>query len=377
MRDEVKAGIVIVGSLLLLALLVLGVSGVSLWERHDVYTVRLKSSGGLDQGAAVRLGGLRIGSVRGMRIPPEDASQVEITLGITRGTAIPQGTWATVATLGLLGEAFVQLTTERHTAERLPPGSRIPSREPATVADVIQRVQAVAARADGVLADVGALVAKDLTPLLQRLQSAVARAEGAAGDVGTLVTNDVAPLLRRTQGLIAAAERTLDHADAFVAPDNRERVERILAGLDQAVAETAAALRGTMRQLEGSLRRVDDAVAFARNVMDENRADLRESVRLARQELVKVDGTLTRLDGVLGATDATLASARRLLERVDAAVGDNRDRMDETVANLERSSRNLKELTQQLKERPWSALFPDPGPPKPGLEPLPPKETRR
>jgi phospholipid/cholesterol/gamma-HCH transport system substrate-binding protein len=348
MRDEVKAGLVILGSLLVLGLLVLGVSGISLWERHDTYTVRLRSSGGLDERAAVRLGGLRIGSVLGMRIPPEDTSQVEITLGVGRGTAIPQGTWATVATLGLLGDAFLQLTTERHTEQRLPPGSRIPSREPATIADLLQRLQGVAGRAEGVL-----------------------------GEIGTLFTRDLGPLLARAQGLTIAAESAIVRLGGFISPANQERVEHILADLDRTVTETAGTLRGTLEQVAVTVQRADGTVALVHDLVDENRADVRESVRRVREDLGQVGGVLTRLEGVLSSAETTLASVRRLLERADAAVGDNRDRLDETMANLERSSQNLKELTKQLKERPWSVLIPEPGTPKPGLESPTAKETRR
>ncbi|MCX5736422.1 MAG: MlaD family protein [candidate division NC10 bacterium] len=84
-RDEIKAGIVIIIALLTLTALVLGVSGVSFWERHDQYTVRLRSVAGLDQGAPVRLGGLKIGRVLRLRIPPEDVTQVEIALGVRQG----------------------------------------------------------------------------------------------------------------------------------------------------------------------------------------------------------------------------------------------------------------------------------------------------
>ena len=81
-KDEVKAGIVIAVSLLILAGLIVGVSGVSLWERYDRYTVRVHSATGLEPGTPVRLGGLRVGKVLDLRILPEDTSRVEITLGV-------------------------------------------------------------------------------------------------------------------------------------------------------------------------------------------------------------------------------------------------------------------------------------------------------
>jgi phospholipid/cholesterol/gamma-HCH transport system substrate-binding protein len=347
MRDEVKAGIVIVVALLVLAGLIIGVSGVSLWEHHDTYTVRLRSSGGLDQGGAVRLGGIRIGSVLDMRIAPDDAALVEIRLGVRPGTPIPQGTWATVATLGLLGDAFLQLTTDRHSTDRIPPGGRIPSREVATVADLLQRLQAVATRADTVL-----------------------------GEVGHVISQDLRALLRRADGIAAASESTLKQMEGFASPANRERVERILATLEAAVADGASAARQTMDHLKVTAGRLDGVMGLVRDVVEENRADAREAVRLLRTDLARVDTVLGRFEQTMEEARETLAGARRLLARSDETLADNREALDDILADVARSARNLRALSQELKERPWGLWLPPAESAKPGLEPPATKERR-
>lgn len=331
-RDEVKAGIVIALSLVILAGLILGVSGVSLWERYDRYTVRLRSTAGLDEGAPVRLGGLRVGRVLHLEIPREDTSLVEITLGVRQGTAIPQGTWASVATLGLLGDTYLQLTTESHSDQRIPPGSRIPGREAATVADLLQRLQGVVTRTDTVL-----------------------------GEVGIVLNRDVAEMMRRLNEIAEATQKTVAHIDDFVAPANRQRVEQILATLDQTVRESAGSIRVTLDHLSLASRRMETTIESVDGLVQENRADLREAVRLLRADLEKTGDLLAGLDQTLG-------SVRQALGHVDEAVVDNREGLDETLADLRRGAQNLRELTQSLKERPWNVLFPAPAPEKPGLD---------
>ncbi len=102
-RDEVKAGIVIAISLVVLAGLIVGVSGVSLWERYDRYTVGLRSATGLEPGMPVRLGGLKVGKVLSLRIPPEDRARVEVTLGVRAGDRHPAGHLGHRRDLGTLG----------------------------------------------------------------------------------------------------------------------------------------------------------------------------------------------------------------------------------------------------------------------------------
>ena len=340
-RDEIKAGIVIAISLLVLAGLIIGVSGVSLWERYDRYTVRVHSATGLEPGTPVRLGGLRVGKVLDLRNLPEDTARVEITLGVRQGTVIPQGTWASVATLGLLGDPFLQLSTEVHSTQRIPPGSQIPGKDAAQIADLLQHLQQIAGKTDNLLADAAAMLKQDVGDLTRRLDE-VAR----------------------------AAQTTVAHIDAFVAPANRERVEKILADLDRVVQESSGSVRTVLENLAAVSRRMDATVGAVQGLVEENRDDFREAARLLRRDLEDA-GTL------LASVEQTLQGAEKALSHVDRTVLDSGDPLEETLANLRRSSQNLRELTQSLKERPWGTLFPADTPEKPGMDPRSPKEAPR
>lgn len=340
-RDEIKAGIVIAVSLIVLAGLVIGVSGVSLWERYDHYTVRLRSATGLEPGTPVRLGGLKVGRVLSLRIPPEDRARVEVTLGIRQGTAIPQGSWATIATLGLLGDAFLQLSTEAHSAQRIPPGSQIPGRDAAQIAELLQRLQKVAETTDTLLTDAGGMLKQD-----------------------------VADLARRLNEVPKAAQVTLAHIDAFVAPANRERVEKILANLEQVVQESNRSIRTVLENLATASRRMDATLESVQELVGENREDLRKAARLLNADLAGAASLLASMERTLQGVDQTLG-------HVDRTLLNNSDALEETLANLRRSSQNLRELSQSLKERPWSAILPADTLEKPGMDPRPARERRK
>jgi len=331
-RDEIKAGIVIGVSLLVLAGLTVAVSGISLWERYDRYTVRLRSSGGLEEGAPVRLGGLRVGRVLGVRIPAEDTAKVEVTLGVRQAIAIPQGTWATVSTLGLLGDTYLQLSTETHNAQRIPPGSEIPGRDSAQIAELVQRLQGVAESTDLLLGEASAMLKADIKRLLQQVST-----------------------------IADTTQATLTRIDAFVAPANRQRIEKIVVRVDQILQESGDSVQKLLQSLTAASRRMDATVAALQGVVGENRSDIRDAVKLLKDDL-------DRAGKLAGSLEKTLAGVDRTLDRVDRTVLDNRDTLEETLANLRRTSRNLRELSQSVKERPSSVLFPPQMPEKPGLE---------
>jgi phospholipid/cholesterol/gamma-HCH transport system substrate-binding protein len=347
-RDEVKAGIVIIIALVTLTALILGVSGVSVWERYDRYIVRLRSVAGLDQGAPVRLGGLKVGRVLQLRIPPEDATQIEITLGIRQGFPILQGTWATVATLGLLGDTYLQLTTEKNTPDRIPPGGQIPAQEAASLAEILQRVQGVAKTADALLGDAQGILRKELPDLM-----------------------------RQAGGVVEAARATLARLDTFLSPANRTQVEKILATLDDVTREGGAAVRQALEHLAAASQRLDATVGTVQEVLAENRSDVRESVRTLRADLERVGGVIAEVERTLEIAQRTLAETQQTVSHVDQFVIDNREGLDETLTDLRRSSQNLRELTQSVKERPWTLLRTEPVAEKPGLESSTSKEPRR
>ncbi len=353
-RDEIKAGIVIAISLVVLAGLILGVGGVSLWERYDQYTVRLRSTTGVDVGTPVRLGGLKVGKVLRLAIPPDDTARVEMTLGVRQGTLIPQGTWATVTTVGFLGDPFVQLSPEVNTKERIPPGSRIPSREAVQIAELLQRLQGIAGSTETLLAE-----------------------------ATTLLKADVRDLLRRVNELARTTQATVEHVDAFVSPENRKQVEKILAEVDRMIQDSSRSVRAVLENLTAASRRMDTTLGAVETLVGENRDDLREAVRLLRADLDKAGGLITTVEQTLHTADETLHTADQTfhtadqtLAHVDRVVVGNSDSLDEAMANLRRSTQNLREFTQSLKERPWNVIFPPDRPEKPGMDSRPRAETR-
>ena len=77
------------------------------------YTVRLIFDfvSGIDKGSAVRLAGVNVGEVSGIRIirSAEGATQAELMARIDQGVVIEQDADARINTLGLLGEKYVEV----------------------------------------------------------------------------------------------------------------------------------------------------------------------------------------------------------------------------------------------------------------------------
>ena len=81
--------------------------------RHDIKSC-FDDAGGLRVGAAVRIAGVEVGTVRSVRADPQNKNcpaEVEMVLATTYEIRIPKDSIAETNTAGLLGEVYVNIDT--------------------------------------------------------------------------------------------------------------------------------------------------------------------------------------------------------------------------------------------------------------------------
>jgi len=112
-------------------LVALAITGLLIWKIEDLrigrgvaqkVTVQFKDVGGLDEKTAVRVAGVRVGRVTKIHLV-EGKALVEIELD--RDVALRQGASASIESLGLLGEKYVELVPGPFGAPPLPDNSVI------------------------------------------------------------------------------------------------------------------------------------------------------------------------------------------------------------------------------------------------------------
>jgi phospholipid/cholesterol/gamma-HCH transport system substrate-binding protein len=105
---------------ILVLIIVVGLAAISSllinplrYSRQDIKSC-LDDAGGLRAGAAVRIAGVDVGTVRSVRANPQDKNcpaEVEMALATTYEIRIPQDSIAEVETAGLLGETYLSVNT--------------------------------------------------------------------------------------------------------------------------------------------------------------------------------------------------------------------------------------------------------------------------
>lgn len=246
-----------VGSLVLAALVLAGTAIFLLgrqqhiWQRQVDYVVHFTRTNGLQRGAPVSLSGLPIGSVDALHFATEPgASHIEVAVAVDAHAAprIRTDTKATIRTLGLLGDKYIELVPGADpTADALPAGGLIPSVDPT---------------------DYEALVGQSGGDIVSNVVEV------------TAALKDVLQTIQRGEGLLGAMVQ------------NREFGNRTLENLDQ----TMASLKATGASLDRIVHRIDAGEgALGRLVTDPK---LAESVERSIASLERVTRRLERGRGL-------------------------------------------------------------------------------
>lgn len=115
---------VIIGGILLAvtALWIMGRGDSDNYGRYQMFFS--ESVTGLDEGAAVRYRGVRVGNVHHITIDPNNATRIRVVVNIEKTTPVHIDTFAVLRTVGITGIPYVQLETENNDSALMPPGNR-------------------------------------------------------------------------------------------------------------------------------------------------------------------------------------------------------------------------------------------------------------
>jgi phospholipid/cholesterol/gamma-HCH transport system substrate-binding protein len=323
-REEIKAGITILVSVAVLALGILLVGRGGFETTPKQYRIEFGGVGGLEEGAQVRFGGVKVGRVLRITPPGKDSPRVQVLIGVRKEVVVRAGTEATISTLGLVGEHYIELANPKPGAGEVPQGGLIAARDQTSMAEVLQSVRDVGEAAKGFLTRVQAVM------------------DGPVSD-----------LIQRTAGTVDTGDRVLRGAEQVLSAENREAVRKALGNVSGILEENRAPIRAAVADLGALIKRTDAMMADGGELLhkldsavDEKGGDLKGLLVVMKSDLERAKEVLDSLD--------------RAITNFDRAVTGNMDNIEATLDNLRRASQNARELTQDLKERPWQVLFPQP-----------------
>jgi len=234
LKEEIKAGIIIIVSLVILSGFIILIGGGRFYEKTDNYYVKFTNAGGLEVGAQVKLGGVRVGRVMGIKVPTQPGEPVSIEIGIKKGTTLYKGTEASITQVGFVGDIYLLLSVDRTTNEKIKVGDVIPSKEKVQFDVLMSRIEGLSQSVDGLIKDIDKVFSEKNIKGIEELIGVTNKAiVSGSSDLGTvaaslkkttekleLVLNEIEGVVRDNKGeishLIKTAREDLEKAGDMI-----------------------------------------------------------------------------------------------------------------------------------------------------------------
>jgi phospholipid/cholesterol/gamma-HCH transport system substrate-binding protein len=309
MKTEAKVGAFVLVCAALLLATVYRVSSAQIRGARVSYKTYLRYAGGLEPGADVLFGGIKVGTVTAVQPDAQDPTRIEILMDVKQGTPLNAKSVAKLGSVTVVTSPVISISMGSNDAARLPPGGVIASAETISLDDTQRKVVALADSAQTLLES----VQKDVNSL--------------TGDGRTLIAN----------------------LNGVASKPNQQHVAEILANADTIVARLSPKIDQISDQ---ALKLTTDA----NGVM----AKVGPAVDNANATVSNANATITSLREPV---QADLAELRKTLDQAHALIADlqvagrakDQD-MTYTLENVRMATDNLNDLTESVKERPWSLI---------------------
>jgi phospholipid/cholesterol/gamma-HCH transport system substrate-binding protein len=297
-KNDVWVGLFVVVSLLVILGTLVAIAQGRFGESLPL-VARFDAIAGIQQGTPVVLRGYRVGEVKRIDFVNDPEIHFDVHLVITGDMHLHRGTRAIITSNNMIGDSYLLLDASTATGDTLRAGDVIPGESTQAVGDLVGRVNTVLAGAE-----------RTVNRLAETLRS-------ASGEPGAAPpASDRLPIAEITQA-------TTELRDLLT------NINRVLAAAEPEIHQTTD-------MAQDGLREARFATSEAGSLVAENRQ--------------KVGDLIEHLDGATQSLDA-------LVKEIHGIAAENRDEINGTLTELEKTSANLSRLSEDLADHPWKLLF--------------------
>jgi len=303
---EAKVGIFVLGSLALLAYTLIHLVNAEFRGGGVPYRTYLSYAGGLEAGNDVLFAGITAGKVTAVRPWAEDPTRIEVLLQLKKEIPVNEKSVAKLGSVSLMSDPALMITPGGNQVPRLRAGAVIPSEESPSIDQITSEIATVANNAN------------DL----------IVQAKGELGGVST------------------DARTLLANLNAMTGQNNQKQVASLLQQMNGLVGDERPKIDHIADQLSALTQHADALTAKMGPVIDH------------------ADGTIQNANATIGdlrtkdlaELQSTLKEATTVLASMQVILRGNDSKLDDTVENLRIATENLDQLTDSLKQRPWSLV---------------------
>jgi phospholipid/cholesterol/gamma-HCH transport system substrate-binding protein len=293
-RSEIKVGLLVLISFVLFVIGIFVVSDVrSMWDQKKTITLLFPYADGITRGSPVWYAGYEVGAVKDIRISPQTADRIAVTVRISPEARVRRDSRTEIRSLGMMGAKYIEISPGSADSPELASGEVMEGKSPASLSEIIETGRDVAAK------------------LLDLVQEA----------------NGLVHEVRTEYGL----KETVQNANGLITQLRRQ------------AGELGPVVKN-LQQFSG-----EGGTQFVALIKD-----LRETNKELQKRLVNVEGELNK---TLGQAGRGFSEAEGTLKGVKSLLLSNEDNIGSLMAHLNETSRNLEALSEDLRFHPWKVVW--------------------
>lgn len=285
MKEEVKAGIIIVSAIAILSVFIVLIGGGQFFQKYDNYYVKVMNAAGLETGAQVKLGGVRIGRITDIRPPLKPGEPVTIEIGLQKGAILYEGTKALVTQVGFVGDIYLLLSVNNTINKIIKPGDVIPSEE--------------------------------------------------------LMQMDI--LMAKINVLSTSVEKLVNDVDRLFNEKNVKGIEALIGNTNSAIVSSTSSIDKIASSLKVSTDKLERVLTEVEDLLKSNKGDVSQLLKKAREDIEKAGDMIKSIE--------------KTSKSVDRAVDHQSKNLDHLVNSMTRTTEELQDLLQEIKNKPWSIIY--------------------
>lgn len=332
---EIKAGVMVIASAAVFAAFAAAIAGYWPEQSQNVYVCYFKDTLGLNVGADVRFGGVKVGRVRTVmpdasRAPEpalasgEEGSEddapmlvqapiIRVEAAVAPGVSVNERSVVFIGQTTLTAEKHLEITTGLPQTRLLVAGDEIPV---GIGGGLFDQVGTIAASVESAIDSVKALLGVE--------QAMLESPEGKLDTTLVTMLRGVEQTVRESKGLVGDARNIMGQYRGDIGLAINEIIK---------IETNANAL-----------------VTEINGLLAESRPDIQSALQ-------QVPTLLLRLDGLADDLETIALGLQRTLETAEDTIDSNRPAIEETILDLRDTVGHLKVFSRNLAEQPESVLW--------------------
>jgi virulence factor Mce-like protein len=315
---EIKAGVLVLSSIVVFAGFLAVIQGYRPATEEHVFFCHFNDTLGLNKGADVRFGGLKVGRVRSIETDPNQPEKIRVEAVVPPALRVNAESIAYVSQTTLTAEKHLEITTGAPEAPLLTDGAEIPVRE----GGLLDQAGQLAGTIQSAIRDVQTLLGVEK-----------AQRESESGELNTTIAtimDDLNVAVEEGTGLVTDARDAVSQY--------RDDIDEIL----QRVKDVSATSNNLMVEIQ--------------NAVGESKGDVQAALKKVPPILDKVASVSEELDSIVASLQETLENATLLSGEASGALVDNRPVLEDTLIDLRETVRHLRDFSRTISEEPQSVI---------------------